>query len=89
MKSTQITPDVSRDFIDFLSDSDLVKFSKFKPDVESSNLLWVQAQHIVERTRPVEPISEMETGENPDTDTSSGTGFSTTGNIHTSSEVIA
>ena len=44
LKTTQV-------FLDFLNDSDLVKFSKFTPDLESSNLLMDQARSIIDMTK--------------------------------------
>jgi len=59
LNSTAITPEVSRQFIFFLDESDLVKFSKFTPDAASAYQLLETGRQIVESTKPlVETIDE-------------------------------
>jgi hypothetical protein len=53
LKATAVRTDVARRFVDLLDESDLVKFSKFKPDVASAQRLLAEARWIVEETRPV------------------------------------
>ncbi|MFC2042724.1 hypothetical protein ACFLUA_01045 [Chloroflexota bacterium] len=59
MKQINIPVDIAKNFISFLQDSDLIKFSKFKPDVTSSYELLENARQIVEETKPaITTISE-------------------------------
>ncbi len=52
LKQINIPVDIANKFISFLQDSDLIKFSKFKPDVTSSYELLENARQIVEETKP-------------------------------------
>jgi hypothetical protein len=52
-----IAPEVSALLIAFLQESDLVKFSKWTPDVESAQQLLAHGRMIVEATKP-EPAAE-------------------------------
>jgi hypothetical protein len=52
LKQINIQVDIANNFISFLQDSDLIKFSKFKPDVTSSYELLENARQIVEATKP-------------------------------------
>lgn len=56
LSGTAITPEVSRQFIFFLDESDLVKFSKFTPDAASAYQLLETGRQIVEATKPVVEI---------------------------------
>ena len=47
-----MSADVTAALIAFLQESDLVKFSKWSPDVESAYELLAQGRLIVETTRP-------------------------------------
>ncbi len=52
LKQIKIPVDITNKFISFLRDSDLIKFSKFKPDITSSYELLENARQIVEDTKP-------------------------------------
>ena len=52
---TAMTPEVSALLIAFLQESDLVKFSKWTPDVESAHQLLIHGRMIVEATKPEPP----------------------------------
>jgi hypothetical protein len=52
---TDIAPEVSALLIAFLQESDLVKFSKWTPDVESAQQLLAHGRMIVEATKPMPP----------------------------------
>ena len=52
LKQINIPVDNAKKFISFLQDSDLIKFSKFKPDITSSYELLENARQIVEETKP-------------------------------------
>ncbi len=53
LKRTPVSNEVANEFITLLVESDLVKFSKFRPDVESARQLLQQGRLIVEKTKPV------------------------------------
>jgi len=53
LKRTMVSNEIANQFIDLLDESDLVKFSKFTPDVASARRLLVQGREIVEITKPV------------------------------------
>jgi hypothetical protein len=53
LKRTMVSNEIANQFIDLLDESDLVKFSKFTPDVASARRLLVQGREIVEITMPV------------------------------------
>jgi hypothetical protein len=63
LKRSPIAQEVADQFVVLLDESDLVKFSKFTPDVESADQLLSQARSIVEKTKPV---IEYNTIEEPD-----------------------
>jgi hypothetical protein len=52
-----MAPEVSALLIAFLQESDLVKFSKWTPDVESAQQLLAHGRMIVEATRPL-PLAQ-------------------------------
>ena len=58
LKGTPIAAEVSRQFIFFLDESDLVKFSKFSPDKVSAYQLLETGRQIVEATKPVVDSSD-------------------------------
>lgn len=60
LKNTAVRSDVARHFIALLDESDLVKFSKFKPDVASANRLLADARWMVEETKPFVPDADVE-----------------------------
>lgn len=60
LKRTPVSNEVANEFITLLDESDLVKFSKFKPDVESAQHLLQHGRLIVERTKPVVIEAENE-----------------------------
>jgi len=60
LKQINIPVDIANKFISFLQDSDLIKFSKFKPDVTSSYELLENARQIVEETKPALSTSTSE-----------------------------
>jgi hypothetical protein len=53
LKRTQVGDEVAQKFINLMEDCDLVKFSKFKPDINSAQQIIVTSRHIVEVTKPV------------------------------------
>ncbi|MCJ7534354.1 MAG: hypothetical protein MUO57_02335 [Anaerolineales bacterium] len=53
LKRTMVSNEIANQFIDLLDESDLVKFSKFTPDVASARRVLVQGREIVEITKPV------------------------------------
>lgn len=53
LKRTPVSNEVANEFINLLDECDLVKFSKFRPDVESAQQLLQQGRLIVEQTKPV------------------------------------
>ncbi len=67
LKATAVRTDVARRFVSLLDDSDLVKFSKFRPDVASANRLLAEARWIVEETRPIMPDTDEESASNGST----------------------
>ena len=58
LKRTPLSNEVANEFITFLDESDLVKFSKFRPDLENARQLLQSGRHIVEATKPVVIESE-------------------------------
>lgn len=60
LKRTSVSNDVADEFVSLLDESDLVKFSKFRPDVESAQKLLHNGRLIVEKTKPLEIESEDE-----------------------------
>ncbi len=58
LKCTTVSNEVANEVITLLDESDLVKFSKFRPDVESAQLLLQQGRLIIEKTKPVVIESE-------------------------------
>jgi hypothetical protein len=61
-KKTPVSGDISRRFIAFLDDCDLVKFSKFKPDKDSAYKIIADARQIVEDTKQVLPEAGEDSG---------------------------
>ena len=57
LTTTTLTKEQARQFITILTESDLVKFAKFTPDIASAHTLVTQAKQFVEDTKP-EPIPE-------------------------------
>ena len=53
LKRTKVSNDVANQFLNLLDESDLVKFSKFTPDVTSAQQMLIQGREIVELTKPV------------------------------------
>ena len=53
LRSTAVPPTVAREFLSLLDESDLVKFSKFKPSVSDAYQTLALAFTIVEETKPV------------------------------------
>lgn len=88
LRRANVAQDVMRTFIAFLDESDLVKFSTFRPDTASAYRLLAHGREIIELTRP-DPIAN-ELGINPlDTTTDDvprGSEFPTR-RVHTQSEV--
>lgn len=54
MKRSSIPHEVAKQFVSLLDESDLVKFSKFTPEVKNAHDLLIQGREIVERTKPVD-----------------------------------
>jgi len=76
LKATTIKPAVASHFLALLDESDLVKFSKFKPDVASAHELVLMGRQIVEVTKPIIPA---ETGEDVQVTPPSDPSFSANG----------
>jgi len=53
LKRTKVSNEVAQEFISLLDESDLVKFSKFRPDIRSAHLIVQNSRQIVERTKPI------------------------------------
>jgi hypothetical protein len=71
MKIAEIHPEIRREFIELLTESDLVKFAKFTPGKTDAKQIIISARHIVEVTKPfeveVESAGEGDSGtSNPD-----------------------
>jgi hypothetical protein len=64
LTQTSLTKEQAQQFIRILSESDLVKFAKFTPDIESAHALVAEARQFVENTKP-EPVED---GKNKKTD---------------------
>jgi hypothetical protein len=60
----ELSPEVAAALIAFLRASDLVKFSKWTPDVESAHELLAQGRLIVETTKPA-PVAQTGAPEQP------------------------
>lgn len=52
LKRTKLSKDIANQFIDLLDESDLVKFSKFTPDLSSAQRVLIHGREIVEITKP-------------------------------------
>lgn len=61
LKRTKVSSEVAKEFISLLDESDLVKFSKFRPDIHSAQQILQNSRQIVELTKPI--ILETENGE--------------------------
>jgi hypothetical protein len=59
LKQTAVTPPIAKEFLTVLDDSDLVKFSKFKPLLADARQTMTLAYHIVEATKPMLPAQEL------------------------------
>ncbi len=68
MRDSAISPDMARQIVNFLDDSDLVKFSTFTPDVESAKVLLENGRLIIKSTAikkvEIEKV-EMNTPQSP------------------------
>jgi len=51
-RQSDLAPEFSRRFLDLFMESDLVKFAKFKPDLETARQLTIEARSLVDGTRP-------------------------------------
>ncbi len=60
LKRSMISNDIANQFIDLLDDSDLVKFSKFTPDLSSAQRVLIKGREIVELTKPVDVDPEAD-----------------------------
>ena len=56
LRDSAISPDMARQVLNFLDDSDLVKFSTFTPDVESARQLLENGRLIIKSTKPIAPV---------------------------------
>jgi hypothetical protein len=74
LKTVDFRPDVARLFISFLDESDLVKFSKFRPDVLSAYQLLAGGRQIVEMTQPILVETKPDTARTTDDETKFPTG---------------
>jgi hypothetical protein len=84
LKQTTVEYDVARQFISFLNESDMVKFSKFAPDIPTAYRLLAAGIEIVELTKPVPTPSESDGAEIAD-----GTVEETEHNIPSGPQVTA
>jgi hypothetical protein len=84
LKRSPISHGLANQFVSFLDESDLVKFSKFTPDAESAQQLLAEARTIVENTNEARSIVEntkpvvadlADEEQDPSMDISSGPGF--------------
>jgi hypothetical protein len=75
LKGSQVSHEVAGLLVNFLDESDLVKFSKFAPDVVSAEQLLSNGRLIVDMTRPVADESGAENDEKPSRGISSGPGI--------------
>jgi len=66
MRDSAVSPDMARQIVNFLDDSDLVKFSTFTPDVESARTLLENGRLIIKSTavKQIE-ISKVEMNNSP------------------------
>ena len=78
LKRTKISRDIANQFISFLDQSDLVKFSKFTPDVNSAQQLLLQGRKIVEITKPI-PTGIDDSNQESSPGFPSGPGFGSNG----------
>ncbi len=53
LRNSKIDPKVARDFVAFLLESDLIKFSTFEPNINAANQLMLSARNIVASTKPL------------------------------------
>ena len=53
LKRTKVSNEVAQEFISLLDESDLVKFSKFRPDIYSAQQILQNSRQIVEQTKPI------------------------------------
>ena len=65
LKRIDMAEDVKSQTVLFLQDSDLIKFSTFRPDAESAAYLLATARFIVEATRPQPVVGERNTPDQP------------------------
>lgn len=65
LKRIDIAEDVKSQILLFLQDSDLIKFSTFRPDMDSAAYLMATARFIVEATRPQPAVEEIDTPDRP------------------------
>ncbi len=63
--STTLTTEQAKQFTTILSESDLVKFAKFTPDIESAHALVTQSRQFIEDTKP-EPVEKDKKSKNKD-----------------------
>lgn len=59
LRGSKLAPDQARRFLDLFTESDLVKFAKFTPDVETARQAVHEARELVTLSRP-RPESELE-----------------------------
>ena len=64
LRQSDLAPDHTQRFLDLFMDSDLVKFAKFLPDVETASRATIEARSLVDSTRP-RPELEAATEEQP------------------------
>jgi hypothetical protein len=84
LKQATVERDVARQFISFLDESDLVKFSKFTPDIPTAYRLLASGIEIVELTKPVPALSDSD-----DTEIANRTVEETTHNVPSGPQVTA
>ena len=60
LKRTNVSKEIGNDFIALLDESDLVKFSKFRPDIHSAQQLLQDSRQLVEKTKPIIPENESD-----------------------------
>lgn len=89
MKIAEIHPEVRREFIDLLTESDLVKFTKFTPDNIDATQVLKSARHIISVTKPMLKEADTSGEDDPGTKKPPGNGyFNMPQNINEETKVI-
>ena len=59
LRHSDLSPDHTRRILDLFMESDLVKFAKFTPDIQTAHELTCQARQLVDETRPQPELEEL------------------------------